>query len=248
MSAIGFRARKFYQRTRRDRDLENVPDTRCYDVRNTAEVAMLVYHFVNAEYGLQNIMKRRLKVATIMELNDPFEFLGVTLADRDFRRALRRTKEKMSEIAGLLCFSATWQNPVQWGHYADKYKGLCLGFEAADELLARVVYISERFPVPAVLDQDFMKRIITTKFSHWSYEQEYRMWVKLDEKTDGLYFRQFSEELKLVSVMVGDQSPVTRAELTDALGDEYKDVKRFKTRPAFRRFEVTQQLDESQWT
>ena len=209
---------------------------------------MLVYHFVNAEYGLQNIRKRRLKVATIMELNDPFEFLGVTLADRDFRRALRSTKQELSEIAGIVCFSATWQNPVQWGHYADRYRGLCLGFEVPDSWLEPVVYVTERFPIPEVLDQDFMRKIIATKFAHWSYEQEYRAWVKLDEKTDGLYFVDFSDQLKLVSVMVGDQSPVTRAELADALGDEYKDVKRFKTRPAFRSFEVVQQLDETKWT
>lgn len=209
---------------------------------------MLVYHFVNAEYGLQNIRKRRLKVATLMELNDPFEFLGVTLADREFRRALRRTKEEMAEIAGILCFSASWQNPVQWGHYADRYRGLCLGFEVPDSWLEKVVYVTERFPVPQVLTQDFMKQIITTKFAHWSYEQEYRAWIGLKEKTDGLYFVNFSDQLRLVSVMVGDQSPVTRAELTDALGDEYKDVKRFKTRPAFQKFEVVQQLDETKWT
>jgi hypothetical protein len=38
---------------------------------------MRLYHFLNAEYGLLNIRHRRLKIARINELNDPFEFLGV---------------------------------------------------------------------------------------------------------------------------------------------------------------------------
>jgi hypothetical protein len=34
-----------------------------------------VYHFVGAEYGLDDIRRRRLKIATIDDLNDPFELL-----------------------------------------------------------------------------------------------------------------------------------------------------------------------------
>jgi hypothetical protein len=35
-----------------------------------------VFHFVNAEYGLDDIERRRLKVAQISGLNDPFEFMA----------------------------------------------------------------------------------------------------------------------------------------------------------------------------
>ena len=85
---------------------------------------MLVYHFVNAHYGIEDIHKRRLKISRFMDLNDPFEFLGADLSDREFRRALKNTKVKLSESKGLLCFSESWRNPVLWGHYADKHKGL----------------------------------------------------------------------------------------------------------------------------
>ena len=37
---------------------------------------MLVYHFINKEYGIEDLRKRRLKIATLNELNDPFEFFG----------------------------------------------------------------------------------------------------------------------------------------------------------------------------
>lgn len=38
---------------------------------------MLFYHFTKGKYGLEDIRLRRLKIATINQLNDPFELLGV---------------------------------------------------------------------------------------------------------------------------------------------------------------------------
>jgi hypothetical protein len=34
---------------------------------------MRVYYFVPANYGLENIIKQRVKIARLNELNDPFE-------------------------------------------------------------------------------------------------------------------------------------------------------------------------------
>jgi hypothetical protein len=41
---------------------------------------MKVYHFRSAEFGIKSLRERRLKIARIMELNDPFEFLAVDLS------------------------------------------------------------------------------------------------------------------------------------------------------------------------
>lgn len=87
---------------------------------------MFVYHFLNSHYGLEDIRERRLKISRIMELNDPFEFLGVDLSDRQFRKAMKKTKAQLSKTKGLLCFCKTWRNPLLWGHYADKRRGICL--------------------------------------------------------------------------------------------------------------------------
>jgi hypothetical protein len=78
---------------------------------------MLVYNFVNAKYGLENIEKRRLKISNLMALNDPFEFLGCDLQDKVFRRKLKEVKAEMAKQAGVLCFSASWHSPAQWAHY-----------------------------------------------------------------------------------------------------------------------------------
>jgi hypothetical protein len=43
----------------------------------------------------------------------------------------------------MLCFSRDWHNPVQWSHYADKHRGICLGFDVPDSLLVPVQYTKE---------------------------------------------------------------------------------------------------------
>lgn len=84
---------------------------------------MRLYHFLNAEYGLLNIRHRRIKVGRINELNDPFEFLGAATKSASLRRRYQRLKDGLNDYMGLVCFSANWNNPVQWGHYADRHRG-----------------------------------------------------------------------------------------------------------------------------
>ena len=92
---------------------------------------MRVYHFTNAPYGLDNLQRKRLKIATIEQLNDPFEVLGVALQDAAIRDRYKKLKQGLADYMGLLCFSANWSNPVQWSHYADHHRGICLGFDVS---------------------------------------------------------------------------------------------------------------------
>ena len=255
---------------------------------------MRLYHFINEKYGLEDLREKRLKIGRIMELNDPFEFMGTDLSDRGFRESVEKTKRDLSEEVGLLCFSESWDNPVQWAHYADGHKGFCLGFDVSEHLLAEVSYIDERLPVDEfvakqkaegakLLDdmdayigqsasrdefetkkkefiemkreqwrkeaespkeaesdreaKDLMMKILATKFSHWSYEKEYRVFTLLKNKEiDGLYYFKFSDQLKLKEVIVGVRSCVTRAKIEDALGGMAGSVEIFKVRPDFRKF------------
>ena len=122
---------------------------------------MILYHFLNAEYGLEAIKNRRLKISRIMGLNDPFEFLGVDLSDKKNRKAVKELKEYYSEKTGIVCFSKTWKNPVLWGHYADKHKGICLGFEVPEDTANQINYVNSRFPFPKQqcdLNMEFMEK------------------------------------------------------------------------------------------
>jgi hypothetical protein len=86
---------------------------------------------MNAKFGLQAIRRQRLKIARITELNDPFEFLQVASANPKTRARYQYVKRALSAYMGLLCFSESWRNPVQWSHYAQSHKGVCLGFDIA---------------------------------------------------------------------------------------------------------------------
>ena len=210
---------------------------------------MRVLHFRNAKYGLKSLKERRLKIARIIELNDPFEFLGARLSDPKLRKAMNETKNELSQTTGPLCFSKTWHNPVQWSHYAEKHKGICMGFEIPKSLLAKVEYVDERLPCGNVVDFELMKKFLTTKFSHWAYEEEYRLFISLDknEEENGLYFLDFSDDLRLKQVIVGARSTLSRKQISEALGDLSQDVEVFKARPAFKSFEVVRNKNEKLW-
>jgi hypothetical protein len=154
---------------------------------------MRLFHFINLEYGLDDIRRRRLKISLIPDLNDPFELLSIELSNRDLRQAIRAAIEGISKNGGILCFSKRWSNPVQWSHYADRHRGLCLGFEIPDSLLLPVSYATGRLISEAnqllttncAANEDneaAVLKLLSTKYSHWKYENEMRCFVSLLDK------------------------------------------------------------------
>jgi len=217
---------------------------------------MRAYHFVNEEYGLENISKRRLKIATLNELNDPFELFGVELSDPSLRVAFRAMKSELAENRGLLCFSRKWNNPVQWSHYADKHKGVCLGFDVPDIHLGAVSYSRrrlvadiEKLITPQQLSVDMLKKLMFTKYYHWRYENEVRNFVELNDldMDKQLYFAEFSKQLSLKEVIVGAESDITRSQLNECLGDLGGNVTTSKARLSFKTFRVVKQRKRELW-
>jgi len=208
---------------------------------------MRVFHFVNAEFGLEDIRKRRRKIATLNELNDPFEFFGVNLVKPELRHAFHVMKTEMAASRGLLCFSRGWHNPLIWSHYADKHAGLCLGFDVPDVHLGEVTYLRYRLVVddetlvnPRSLSPKEASKLIFSKYEHWSYEDEERCFVTLEEKDSekNLYFADYSEQLKLRVVIVGATSTITKIAIQDALGELTSSVEVFKAALSFESFRV----------
>jgi Protein of unknown function (DUF2971) len=198
--------------------------------------------------------KRRLKISRFLGVNDPFEFLGVTLSNPELRTAIGRTIEQLNRKRGMLCFSSRWTNPVMWSHYADRHRGLCLGFEIPGSLVEKVKYVSHRFSDAPVMSGgtenekiEFMKRVLCTKFSHWKYENEYRSFVSLDEPEGDLFFADFSEKMKLKRIVVGSASELSRSQIQDALGTDADDIPHFKARLAFRSFSVVRNRNSALW-
>ena len=235
---------------------------------------MRLYHFTNEKYGLEDLREKHLKVARISDLNDPTEFLAADLSNEEFSVAMEQMRESLANDHGILCFSENWRSLVQWAHYADKHKGLCLGFDIPDHFPAKVDYVENRLSADEILarsktlydqleekmdafigqpispdeserrkrkfleeecprllrqqiesdqeGQDFMKKVLTTKGREWEYENEYRIFPRLDscEHIKDLHFVKFpSEELTLREVITGPRSDVTCKQIEDALGE-----------------------------
>lgn len=107
--------------------------------------------------------------------------------------------------------------------------------------------MNTRFQWPPELDEPFVKRLLFTKFAHWSYEDEYRAYVSLDQPENGLYYADFSNALTLRQVIVGPESSVTRLQIEDALGNLKSSVEVFKARAAFKSFRIVRNKNVRMW-
>ncbi|MEN9894385.1 MAG: hypothetical protein RIR97_237 [Pseudomonadota bacterium] len=226
---------------------------------------MLVYHFTSSKHGLENIEKRRLKVARILDLNDPFEFIAIKLSLRVVRKERRLLRDKIDSKFGIICFSKSWKQPLMWSHYADAHRGICLGFDISETPnFKKVEYIPNRpYPNPSddisfeTMTYEQLSEMGFVKSNHWQYEEEYRLILKLaDLKVDKvnvnceqktLYFQPFSPQLKLKKVIVGHRCNLSRETLEKNIGVELGKVELIKARLAFKNFSVVKQKNFALW-
>jgi len=199
------------------------------------------YHFVPACYGLDDLRHRRLKIARLDDLNDPFDLWAVAQPDSRLRKALRESKAEMARRFGMLCFILSWQNPLLWSHYAERHQGIALGFDINAARIKNINYVEER-PILRAVDEEFVHHLLYTKYIDWRYEQEARVFTSLEDAdpASGLYFAEFHDNCVLREVIVGPLSRVTASELKDALGDHQGQVTSTKARLAFNSFKVVE--------
>jgi hypothetical protein len=196
------------------------------------------YHFVSLHHGLDDLRQRRLKIAQLDELNDPFELWAIAQPDGRLRTAIRATKQEMAQQFGLICFSLDWHNPLLWSHYADRHRGLALGFDVDEQILKPVSYRKSR-PVLKKVDLEVANWLLFTKYADWNYEQEVRIFTSLEDRdpATGFYFGNFGEQLQLREVIVGPLCTATTQELREATGST-AEVSFTKARLALRTFRV----------
>ena len=150
--------------------MSNDPAT---DDRKAIEYKRL-YHFTHADFALEDIKYRKLKIAEFKDMNDPFELGCFKLPTREHRDAMKGIKKEFSEKCGLLCFSEDWENPLLWSHYADKHRGICLGFDVDSGGLCRVSYKEQRPDFPNASTDEFANQLYSAKYKGWEYEREWR--------------------------------------------------------------------------
>jgi hypothetical protein len=207
-----------------------------------------VYYLTSAEYALSNIVFGRIKVARLLELNDPFELLALSTTNRALRPEIARLRSEFHKKNGLLCFSENWTDPVLWSHYASKHRGICLGLNVKKDILRDIAYTPTRI-LKALedksLDEDLAQTILCTKFESWRYEKEKRVIVPLKNATkEGTtYFVEFDDEMQLAEVILGPLCDFDVGATRQAVGKHQDGVTTFGTRLAHKTYDVVPQED-----
>lgn len=186
---------------------------------------MRVYHFLNEKYGLQAIADAKLKIGRLASFNDPFEYFHLDTDNYVTRKVIQGRRKRASWDYGVICFSQNYTNPVQWAHYSDSHKGLCLGFDIPDEMLLKIDYIDERAPQSEFKvslehkKEQFVKYMLSKKYKHWAYEEEHRLLIKFSERRmdNELIFKDFCDEIQLKEVLIGFRSQISKKRLKGIL-------------------------------
>lgn len=143
------------------------------------------------EQELSTITQGYLYCSPYLNLNDPMEgsfssskHLRQSGKYREIKNAITDTKADI----GMCSFSEVYDHELMWAHYADQFKGICIGYSLRKLLenlgegidFVRMFY-SERVPrvnysnkEPTVL----AKMVLSYKNYRWLYEREWRMFAQ----------------------------------------------------------------------
>ena len=89
--------------------------------------------------------------------------------------------------------------------------------------------------------QDFIIEILAIKFSHWSYEEEYRLFVELRNKRDKHYYCEFGGHISLEEVIIGLRTDISKATIECTLGEMASRVKKSRVREHSSKFEMVRE-------
>jgi hypothetical protein len=213
-----------------------------------------LYHFTTAKFALDDLRNRRLKIAQFDDLNDPFELKSVNLCNPVHAQAFdgiekinfEGYKAAVAQRWGVLCFSEEKTDVLQWAHYADRHKGICLGFDVSggQGKFGRVKYRTTRFPFPEKPDVGFSWSLLSTKSKDWAYEKEWRVFLELKDGVwnEGagrmLYFADFGPELVLQEVILGAANKTSISDVFQAMHGYAETVRVSRMRLSCDKFEL----------
>jgi hypothetical protein len=202
---------------------------------------MFVYKFLPSKYALDAIISGKIKLSTVNELNDAFEFRGVRYMQaekghqepNDYARNLEFLIDLVREQHALLCLSKEHTNPTMWSHYADCHKGIVLGFEISDSLKLsghdieykpNIVEINEPFET-VINDDELALKFLKVKSMGWRYENEIRFFFSKKDcipkpiEGDLRFFINMEDEgFILKEIILGINCPISASEIKCLLG------------------------------
>lgn len=187
-----------------------------------------LYKYMPAQYALEVLRSRKIKVSTALDANDPNEMIP-NYVDAEHRPLINsiETREMFRksnlEKHAFVSLSEEWDNNVMWGVYGDKFTGMALVFDLdlaidADNFFP-VSYSASRMilrgPEASEMSDsrrqyEIARRLFAQKDKQWSFEHEWRRCIalrecvpqKLDNGQLG-YFANIDKYFNLTGVLLG---------------------------------------------
>lgn len=217
---------------------------------------MRVYYFTKASHAIDDITYRHIKLSRFSEVNDVYELLAVAVdaGKENIRKALLLAKEDNNKNNAFVSFSESFDNPLMWGHYADKFKGICLGVDFPQERLLKMDYksgcpdVDWDQPMDVLGAEKLRWQLLRTKFEDWHYEQEWRHVVSLLDKSvvfiDGMPFVELSSDIRFCEVILGCNFEENIQAVKNALEEsgQLQSVSVFTSRISFRDFKIQKEI------
>ena len=93
------------------------------------------------------------------------------------------------------------------------------------------------------VDVELLERVVTTKYAQWAYEEEWRIFAKLEEAdpANGEYYLDFGPTLMLREIIVGAKCVSSVGSFRKLVGNVEKSVEIINARPAFATFTMVRQ-------
>lgn len=147
-----------------------------------------LYHF---DREVEAIERGYLFCSSYKKLNDPMEglFKSSRLLKKhaNYRSLISALIDNKSRT-GVCSFSEVYDHELMWAHYANQFRGICIGYRVSQllEKLGRGVslvrlYYNEQVPrlLPTKADPSLLaRRVLSYKNYRWSYEREWRMFAE----------------------------------------------------------------------
>lgn len=163
----------------------------------------LLYHYLPARHAIDDIQNRRLRISKIEDFNDVFEDQIGYLDGEDGHGAMvmnQALKNYWMEHR-IICFSKESGQNLMWAHYAEKHKGIALGFVLDRPGRAESLdYTADRLCISPIdtIPISQLNEVVETLFKRnkqdaWEYEKEVRSiipinkWFSAQETNGNLY-------------------------------------------------------------
>ena len=191
----------------------------------------LIYKYCSYEVGLNDIiLKQSLKFSNPSEYNDPFDchesLIKLDLMNLNFETFIEEQYPNLSRNIkrGLVrdfnskylykclleerkrfkitCFSLSYNNILMWSHYADKHRGICVGFQFHpiyhDKFILTPVSYIDKIPlIDGKVDAYKMIRYwLSIKSNCWVYEKEVRAITKSKNNNSFEYIHYEKDDIK----------------------------------------------------